>query len=42
MSLEEFYWEVVDSIVCGIVEGEVLSSVGFLGDLSDRSYDSRR
>ena len=41
MSLEEFYWDVVDSIVCGIVEGEVISSVGFLGDPSNRSCDVR-
>ena len=41
MSLEEFYWEVevADSIVCGIVKGEVISSFGFLGDPSDRFCD---
>ena len=42
MSLEEFYWEDVDSIVCGIVEGKVISPIGFLGDSSNRSCDVRR
>ena len=30
MSLDEFYWEVVDSVVCSIVESKVISTVGFL------------
>ena len=42
MSIEEFYWEVVESIICGIIEGEVISSIGFMGDPSDRSCDVRR
>ena len=42
MSIEEFYWEVVGGVICGIVEGKVVSSVGFLGNPSDRSGDIRR
>ena len=42
MSVKEFYWEVADGVICGIVEGKVVSSVGFLGDSSDRSGDMRR
>ena len=42
MSLDEFYWEVLDSVICGIVEGKAISSVGFLGDPSDRFCDVRR
>ena len=42
MSLEELYWEVADGIVCGIVEGKVISYAGFLGNPSDRSCDVRR
>ena len=42
MSLEEFYWDVGDGIICGVVEGEVISSVGFLGNPSDRSCDVGR
>ena len=42
MSLDKFYWEVVDCVVCSIVEGEVISSIGFLGDPSDGSCDIRR
>ena len=42
MSLKEFYWEVADSIVYSIVEGKVISPVGFLGNPSDRSCDVRR
>ena len=42
MSIEEFYWEVADSIICGIIESKVISSVGFLGNPSDRSCDVRR
>ena len=42
MSIEEFYWEVVGGVFHSIVEGEVISSVGFLGDPSDRSGDMRR
>ena len=42
MSLKEFYWEVADSVVYGVVEGKVISSVGFLGNPSDRSCDVRR
>ena len=41
MSLDEFYWEVAGGSFYGIVEGEVVSSVGFLGDQSDRSCDVR-
>ena len=41
MSLDEFYWEVAGGVVCGIVKGKVVSSVGFLGDPSDRSCDMR-
>ena len=41
MSLDEFYWEVAGSFFCSIVEGKVVSSVGFLGDPSDRSCDVR-
>ena len=42
VSFNEFYWEVVGSAVCSIVKGEVISSVGFLGDPSDGSCDVRR
>ena len=41
MSLDEFYWEVAGSFFCGIIEGEVISSVGFLGNPSDKSCDVR-
>ena len=42
VSLDKFYWEVVGSAICSIVKSEVISSVGFLGDPSDRFYDMRR
>ena len=42
MSLDKFYWEVMDCVVCSVVESEVISSVGFLGDPSDGSCDMRR
>ena len=42
MSLDEFHWEVVDSVVCGIVESKVISFVGFLGDPSDGFCNMRR
>ena len=42
VSFNEFYWKVVGSAICGIVKGEVVSSVGFLGDPSDGSCDMRR
>ena len=35
MSLDKFYWEFMDCVVCSIVESEVKSSVGFLGNPSD-------
>ena len=42
MSLDEFYQEVVDSVICGIVESKVISPVCFWGDPSDGSCDMRR
>ena len=42
VSFNEFYWEVMGSAICSIVEGEVISSVCFLGDPSDKSCDMRR
>ena len=42
VSFNEFYWKVVDSAICGIMKGEVISSIGFLGDPSDGSCDMRR
>ena len=42
MSIEEFYWEVAGDVIWGIIEGKVISPVGFLGDPSDRSCDVRR
>ena len=41
MSLDKFYWEVMDSVVCSIVKSKIISSIGFLGDLSDRSSDMK-
>ena len=42
MSLENFYWEVADDVICGIVEGEVISFVSFLSNPSDRFCDVER
>ena len=42
VSFNEFYWEVVGIAVWSVVKGEVVSSVGFLGDPSDGSCDMRR
>ena len=42
VSFNEFYWEVAGSAISGIVKGEVISSVSFLGNPSDRSCDMRR
>ena len=42
VSFNEFYWEVVGSVICGVVKGKVISSVGFLGNPSDGSCDMRR
>ena len=42
MSLEEFNWEIMEGIVCSIVEGEVVSFVSFLGNPSDRSCNMGR
>ena len=41
MSLNEFYWEVLNSVICSVMKGEVISSVGFLSDPNDRSCDMR-
>ena len=42
VSFNEFYWKVVGSAISGFVKSEVISSVGFLGNPSDRSCDMSR